>query len=51
LNKIGAVTIPATHLLTTKDIVYRNNAADIKMIICVPEPEVVLHVEEAEPTR
>ena len=49
LNKIGAVTIPATHLLSTKDIIYRNNAADIKMIVCVSEPEVVQHVEEAEP--
>jgi acetyl-CoA synthetase len=48
LNKIGAITIPATHLLSTKDIVYRNNAADIKMIICVPDPEVIKHVEEAE---
>ena len=47
LNKIGAITIPATHLLSTKDIVYRNNAADIKMIVCVPEPDVVQHVEEA----
>ena len=49
LNKIGAITIPATHLLSTKDIVYRNNAADIKMIVCVPEAEVIQHVEEAEP--
>ena len=48
LNKIGAITIPATHLLSTKDIVYRNNAADIKMIICVPDPEVIQHVDEAE---
>ena len=48
LNKIGAITIPATHLLSTKDIVYRNNAADIKMIVCVPEPEVIQHVEEAQ---
>ncbi|HLN73183.1 MAG TPA: AMP-binding protein [Prolixibacteraceae bacterium] len=48
LNKIGAITIPATHLLSTKDIVYRNNAADIKMIVCVPEEEVIHHVEEAE---
>ena len=31
LHKIGAVIIPATHLLTKKDIVYRNNAADIKV--------------------
>lgn len=49
LNKIGAITIPATHLLSTKDIIYRNNAADIKMIVCVPEAEVVQHVKEAEP--
>ena len=49
LNKIGAITIPATHLLSTKDIVYRSNAADIKMIVCVPEPDVIEHVEEAEP--
>ena len=48
LNKIGAVTIPATHLLSTKDIVYRNNAAGIKMIVCVPDPEVILHIEESE---
>lgn len=49
LHKIGAVCIPATHLLTTKDIVYRNNAADIKMIVCVAEDEVIKHVEEAQP--
>jgi acetyl-CoA synthetase len=48
LNKIGAITIPATHLLSTKDIVYRNNAADIKMIVCVRDLEVLNHVEEAE---
>lgn len=48
LNKLGAITIPATHLLSTKDIVYRNNAADIKMIVCVPEAEVIQHVEEAQ---
>jgi len=48
LNKIGAICIPATHLLSTKDIVYRSNAADIKMIVCVPETEVIQHVEEAE---
>ncbi|MDP3916461.1 MAG: AMP-binding protein, partial [Bacteroidota bacterium] len=48
LSKIGAMTIPATHLLSSKDIVYRNNAADIKMIVCVPEQEVIHHVEAAE---
>ena len=33
LHKLGATAIPATHLLTKKDIVYRCNAADIKMIV------------------
>ncbi len=48
LHKIGAVCIPATHLLTAKDIVYRNNAADIKMIVCVNENEVIKHIEDSE---
>lgn len=48
LNKIGAITIPATHLLSTKDIVYRNNAADIKMIVCIPDLLVIQHIEESE---
>ncbi len=48
LNKIGAVTIPATHLLSAKDIIYRNNAAGIKMIVCVPDPVVMEHIEESE---
>lgn len=47
LHKIGAACIPATHLLTAKDIIYRNNAADIKMIVCVGEDEVIKHVEES----
>ena len=49
LHKIGAVAIPATHLLTKKDIVYRCNAADIKAIVCVGEDEIVRHVDEALP--
>ena len=48
LNKIGAITIPATHLLSPKDIVYRTKAADIKMMVCVHEEEVVHHIEVAE---
>lgn len=48
LHKLGAISIPATHLLTTKDIAYRCNAADIKMIVSVAESEVIQHIEEAE---
>ena len=28
LHKIGAVAIPATHLLTPKDLIYRNNSCN-----------------------
>lgn len=48
LHKLGAIAIPATHLLTTKDIVYRNNAANIKLIVSVFEEETIQHIEEAE---
>lgn len=48
LHKIGAVGIPATHLLTKKDIVYRNNAADVKMIIATSDGELKEHVEDSE---
>lgn len=47
LHKLGATVIPATHLLTEKDIVYRNNAADIKMIVAVGEEEVLEHIANA----
>ena len=49
LHKLGAVVIPATHLLTKKDIVYRANAADIKMIVCAGENEILTHIREAMP--
>jgi len=48
LHKIGAVTIPATHLLTEKDYVYRNNAADIRMIVSVAEEEVMEHIQASK---
>ena len=47
LHKIGAVAIPATHLLTKKDIVFRCNSADIKMIICSDKGEIRSHVDES----
>ncbi|MDR2900046.1 MAG: AMP-binding protein [Treponema sp.] len=48
LHKIGAAAIPATHLLTTKDIVYRCQAADIAGIVCVDDAGVMFHIDEAE---
>lgn len=49
LHKLGAVAIPATHLLTKKDIAYRANAADIKMIVVAGEEEITKHVLDAMP--
>ena len=49
LHKLGAVVIPATHLLTKKDIVYRCNAADIKMIVCAGESVITDHITAAMP--
>ena len=49
LHKLGAVVIPATHLLTKKDIVYRCNAADIKAIIAAGESVITNHILAAMP--
>lgn len=47
LHKIGAVAIPATHLLTKKDIVYRCNAADIKAIVAYGDEIITTHVNDS----
>lgn len=49
LHKIGAVVIPATHLLTKKDIVYRANAATIKAIVADGDALILKHVEDSLP--
>lgn len=47
LHKIGAILIPATNMLTVKDIVYRVNKAKIKAIVCTNEGDVADFVAEA----
>ena len=49
LHKLGAVVIPATHMLTKHDIVYRNTRASVKAIICVEDNYVMSQVEAAMP--
>ena len=49
LHKLGAIAIPATPLLAAKDIVYRCNAADVKMIVTVNEDRVTDAVDAAAP--
>ena len=49
LHKLGAVIIPATHMLTRHDVVYRNTRASVRAIICVDDPYVMGQVEAAMP--
>ncbi len=47
LHKLGAIVIPATHMLTRHDVIYRNNRASVKAIVCVGEEYVLSQVETA----
>ena len=49
LHKLAAVVIPATHMLTKHEIVYRNTRASVKAIICVDDPYVISQIEAALP--
>lgn len=49
LHKIGAVAVPATHLLTDKDIIYRCHEASIRMIVAVGDVQVLRNVIKARP--
>lgn len=48
LHKIGAIAIPATHMLTKKDIVYRLGLADIKMMVAAEDKTLIKAVDEAQ---
>jgi acetyl-CoA synthetase len=47
LHKLGAIAIPGTALLTTKDLVYRFNAAGIKALICTSDGNIAEYVDAA----
>ena len=49
LCKLGATIIPASLQLTKKDIVYRANSAQVKMVVCVDDAYVCGQMEEALP--
>lgn len=49
LHKLGATVIPATHLLTKKDIIYRCRMAGIKAIVASGDPVVTSHINDALP--
>lgn len=48
LHKIGAIAIPATHMLKSQDIDFRIKQAEVKMIITVEEDELIPDYEQAE---
>ncbi len=54
LHKLGAVMIPATHMLTVSDFVYRIKSSKVKAIVCTTQNEVpekiVAALKEAEMT-
>lgn len=50
LHKIGAVAVPATNQLLSKDIEYRTNAADIKLIVSIDEKNLIHEIEQALPS-
>lgn len=47
LCKIGATYIPSTNQLKEKDIVYRNNAAGVKMIVAYQSEDIIDYVEKS----
>lgn len=50
MHKLGVIAIPATHMLKKKDIVYRANAAGIKMIISTADSESLMDsIDESIP--
>ena len=48
LMKIGAIAIPATHMLTTKDFHYRFQAADVSGVIATAHAKVAHYIDEAD---
>ena len=47
LAKIGAIAIPATHMLMEKDLVYRMEKSGAKGIVCVNEDELCENIRRA----
>ena len=47
LSKIGAIAIPATHMLMEKDIVYRMDKAGVKAVVAVNEDELCDNIRRA----
>jgi acetyl-CoA synthetase len=49
LSKIGAICIPGTYQLTAKDLEYRCNVADVKLLVTVDDKELLENIAAARP--
>ncbi|WP_283124184.1 AMP-binding protein [Angelakisella massiliensis] len=47
LHRLGAILIPCSYQMAAKDLVYRINAAEVKLLIAVEDPWVLQQVEES----
>ncbi len=47
LCKLGATAIPASFQLTEKDIIYRCDAAEVKMIIAAEDENIIGHIQNS----
>lgn len=48
LHKLGAVAIPATHMMKSKDIAYRIRRADVRMVVVVDDPDLPDYIDLAQ---
>ncbi|MBN2451609.1 MAG: AMP-binding protein [Lentisphaeria bacterium] len=48
LHKLGAVAIPATHMLRVDDLVYRIRRARVVAVVCVDDPDLAAAVDAAQ---
>lgn len=48
LHKLGAVGVPATHMLTAHDLAYRFDQAQVRMVVAVPDAALEEAIEGAE---
>jgi len=49
LEKIGAVCIPGTYQLTAKDLEYRCNIAEVKLLVTIDDPGLLADIAAARP--
>ena len=47
LHKLGAVMIPATHMLTVNDFIYRLTASNVKAVVCTSQNDVPQKIKSA----